>query len=67
MSTQSHPLQPMLRKLRGWHPLDDEDAEAVLALPFQARELKPGQHIVWEGDRPRQSCLTISLRRSPPA
>ena len=57
---ESHSLAPMLRKLRQWQALDEEDGAAVLALPFQIRQLQSGQYIVWEGDRPQHSCLMLT-------
>ncbi len=53
-------LAPMVRKLDQWTPLDDHDRAALLALPFKSRELKSGDHIVWDGDRPQYSCVLLS-------
>ncbi len=53
-------LEPMLRKLERWHPLNDEERRAVLALPHITRDLAPNQIVVWEGDRPQHACLLVS-------
>jgi CRP-like cAMP-binding protein len=55
-----HVLSPMVRKLNLWQPLNQSDREAVLRLPFTRRRLSAGQYIVWEGDRPQNSCLLVS-------
>jgi CRP-like cAMP-binding protein len=53
-------LAPMLRKLELWHPLDEEERRAVLALPHVVRDLAPHQFVIWDGDRPQNVCLLIS-------
>lgn len=58
--TAEHVLSPMLRKLQLWNQFDDADRQAILALPFIERDLNAGQYIVWDGDRPRNSCLLVS-------
>ena len=55
-----HVLAPLVRKLQLWNPLTDEDCQAVLSLPYVARDLDAGQYIVWEGDKPQNSCLLLS-------
>lgn len=53
-------LAPLLKKLRTWWPLSDEDSEAVLALPHKLREYRPHEYIVREGDRTHQCCVMLS-------
>lgn len=53
-------LAPMVRKLDHWHPLGDEERAAILDLPYVARDLAPGQFIIWDGDRPQNACLLVS-------
>jgi CRP-like cAMP-binding protein len=53
-------LAPMVRKLSLREELSESDCEAILALPFALRKLDAGQYIVWDGDRPRNSCLLLS-------
>ena len=53
-------LALMVRKLERWHPLNQDERAAVLALPFIRRKLKRGDRIVWEGDRPQHTCLLLS-------
>lgn len=60
MSTQPATLLPMLTKLQLWMKLDDEDREAVLALPHTIKRLGAGQYIVRDGEKPTHSCLLIS-------
>lgn len=61
MSVNSdHALAPMVRKLSLWGPLTDADRERILALPFQRRHLDAGQYLVWDGDRPQNTCLLLS-------
>jgi CRP-like cAMP-binding protein len=50
----------MVRKLSQHRPLDQSDREAILNLPVSPRRLKPGQYLVWDGDRPQQTCLLLS-------
>jgi CRP-like cAMP-binding protein len=53
-------LEPMVRKLRQWRPLEAEDQAALRALPYRLIQLRPHEYIVREGDRPQSSCLMIS-------
>src|SRR3954452_18334854 len=39
--------------------LSEQEAKAVLNLPFSVRELRADQDIVREGDRPSQCCLVV--------
>jgi CRP-like cAMP-binding protein len=53
-------LESLLRKLEHWHPLNEEDRQAVLALPHVTRDLTANQFLVWDGDRPQNTCLILS-------
>ena len=53
-------LQPLLRKLRQWRALNDADGAALLALPHVLREMRAGQVVVWDGDRPQSCCAMLS-------
>src|SRR3954465_10146035 len=55
-----HPLAPMVRKLSMREELDSADREAIRALPFTRRTLQAGQYLVWDGDRPQNTCLLLS-------
>lgn len=57
---RSSQLQPMLRKLQLWAPLNEEEQAALLALPHQSESAEAGRHLVREGDRPTHSCLLVS-------
>jgi CRP-like cAMP-binding protein len=55
-----HPLALMARKLSLWGPLTGEDRAQILDLPYQRRKLAAGQYLVWDGDRPQNTCLLRS-------
>ena len=60
MSESQTPLAAMVRKLQQWRPLDEEDQEALLALPYRIITLRPQEYIVREGDRPQNTCVMMS-------
>ena len=55
-----HVLAPLVRKLSMREELTAADHEAILALPFTRRKLEPNQYLVWDGDRPQNTCLLLS-------
>ena len=55
-----HILEPMVRKLQGWEPLDESDRQALFALPIIVREVPRGHFVVREGDKPTHSCVLVS-------
>src|SRR6476660_90142 len=55
-----HALAPIVRKLGLREELDRADREAILALPFTRRTLQAGQFLMWDGDRPQNTCLLLS-------
>src|SRR3954470_17051401 len=55
-----HVLAPMVRKLSLREELDDADRQAILALPFTLRKVQSGQYLVWDGDKPQNTCLLLS-------
>lgn len=55
-----HPLAPLARKLSRWTELGEADRRALLGLPYTARTLPAGGHVVRDGDKPAHSCLLIS-------
>ena len=55
-----HVLAPLVRKLEQWHPLDEKERAALLALPHTVRELKAHQYVVWDGDKPQHACLLLA-------
>src|SRR6476619_621538 len=55
-----HALAPIVRKLGLREELDRSDREAILALPFTRRTLQAAQFLVWDGDRPQNTCLLLS-------
>jgi CRP-like cAMP-binding protein len=55
-----HVLAPMVRKLSLREELSEADCNAILALPFTRRRLEAGQYLVWDGDKPQNTCLLLS-------
>jgi CRP-like cAMP-binding protein len=53
-------LDPLVRKLQQWRPLDPDDQNALRALPYRLIQLRPQEYIVRERDRPQNSCLMVS-------
>jgi CRP-like cAMP-binding protein len=53
-------LEPMLRKLLYWYPLDKADQEAVLALPHRVKALEPHHFVVREREKAVECCLMLS-------
>lgn len=60
MSIDADPLMKMVKKLELWTLLSDTDRDAVLALPYTRRSLKMHQYVVWDRDRPQNTCLLLS-------
>jgi CRP-like cAMP-binding protein len=54
------PLSLMIRKLDQWNRLSEDDKAAILQLPYIERTLDPDQYIVWDGDKPANSCIIVS-------
>lgn len=54
--TSSHPL---IRKLEVIAPVSGAERQAIAALPMTVRDMKPGQDIVSDQDRPSQCCLLL--------
>jgi CRP-like cAMP-binding protein len=50
----------MVRKLRTWTPLDEQDCAAILALPHTVRLMRPHDYIVREDDYPTHACLLLA-------
>jgi CRP-like cAMP-binding protein len=55
-----HVLAPMVRKLAMHEELSSVDRAAILALPYTLRKLAGGQYLVWDGDKPQNTCLLLS-------
>jgi CRP-like cAMP-binding protein len=53
-------LEPMVRKLQQWRPLDPDDQDALRALPHRVIQYRPHEYIVRESDTPQSACLMIS-------
>jgi CRP-like cAMP-binding protein len=60
MTSSGHTLAPMLRKLSKWSVLDEQDRQAVLALPHETATIGKGNYIVRDGDKPKRSCVLLS-------
>lgn len=59
MPVMDAPLTPLMKKLRYYNDLSEADIQAVLALPFETKELARHSYIVREGDKTTHSCLLI--------
>lgn len=59
MSTSTSPLQQMIHKLSGRSALNEEDKEAILALPHTLRSHHAATYIVREGEPPPKHCAFI--------
>jgi CRP-like cAMP-binding protein len=57
---QPSPIEPMIRKLGHWVRLDNEDRDALRALPYRLKTVESAQYIVRHGDKPVNSCLLLS-------
>jgi CRP-like cAMP-binding protein len=53
-------LAPVVRSLGLREELSQADRDAILALPFSRRKLSAGQYLVWDGDKPLNTCLLLS-------
>jgi hypothetical protein len=53
-------LEPLLRKLTYWYPLQKSDEEALLALPHRVKSVEPHHYIVREREKATHSCLMLS-------
>jgi len=51
---------PVIAKLRRLSPIDDEDAAAVRALPFQVEKARTGSYLVREGEEINSCCLLLT-------
>ena len=52
-------LEPLVRRLLYWQPLDEADRAAVLALPHKLRTLEQHHYIVREHDKTVFSCILL--------
>jgi CRP-like cAMP-binding protein len=52
-------LAALLRRLSTVSGLEEEDIEAIRALPIAIRQLEGGQFIVRDADRPSECCLVV--------
>ncbi|MFL6734845.1 MAG: Crp/Fnr family transcriptional regulator [Sphingomicrobium sp.] len=59
-SSETGPLERLVRKLQYWEPLSSQDCEAIRALPHTIKKLEPSHYIVRECDRAETSCLIVS-------
>jgi CRP-like cAMP-binding protein len=60
MAEGGSPLEPLVHKLGHWKQLDQEDREAILALPHTVKRLEPSGYIVREGDLASHCCIMLS-------
>ena len=55
-----HVLAPIVRKLSVREELDESDRSAILGLPFSLRKVQASQYLVWDGEKPQNTCLLVS-------
>ena len=60
MTSTSNPLDLLLRKLETHSRLEEDDRQAVLALPYTLKTLEPQSYTVREGDAPQVCAVLIS-------
>jgi CRP-like cAMP-binding protein len=60
MTTSNQILNLMLRKFETRAALDEDDREALFALPYRLQTVEPAAYVVREGERPDRSCLIVS-------
>jgi CRP-like cAMP-binding protein len=53
-------LLPLLHRINRWLRTDEQEKSAVLQLPYRSKSLRPGTHIIREGDVPRYCCLLLA-------
>ena len=58
--TTHNPLHLLLRKLETHSILNEEDRQAILALPYVLRTLEPHAYTIREGDRPDHCAVLLS-------
>jgi CRP-like cAMP-binding protein len=59
-ATGTSALEPLVRRLAYWHPLDGADHEALHALPHSVRSLEQHHYIIRERDRATHTCVMLS-------
>jgi CRP-like cAMP-binding protein len=60
VNTDQNPLRLLVRKLATHSPLDEDDREALLALPYTMKTFEPQGYIIREGDAPILTGVLIS-------
>ena len=60
MTSASNPLDLLVRKLEAHSRLDEEDRQAILALPCTRKTLEPSTYVVREGDAPELCAVLVS-------
>ncbi|SFK28232.1 cAMP-binding domain of CRP or a regulatory subunit of cAMP-dependent protein kinases [Sphingomonas sp. NFR04] len=59
MHSITHPLQPLLSKVRRIARLSEADERALLAVPHRVGRIDANRYIIREGDVPRECCLLV--------
>lgn len=60
MTTDRHPLQPLIHKLGLHTQLSASDRHAISVLPFRLKTCEAGDYLVREGDRPTACGVPVS-------
>jgi CRP-like cAMP-binding protein len=58
-SSSETSLSPLVKKLRNWAPVTEDDENAILALPHRTARIAIGEYIVRDGDIPTQCCVVV--------
>jgi CRP-like cAMP-binding protein len=56
---EREPLAPLVRELKRYASLDEDDVRAIMELPVRLRRLDAGSYLVREGDLPTHCCILI--------
>lgn len=51
---------PLFRKLQRLAQIDEADRQAIRDLPFIVRDVRPGEYLVREGERPTSCCVMLA-------
>ncbi len=60
MSENHTDLEFLVKKLKLWRELNQDDVDALISLPYRLQRVRSHQYLVREGDKPQHCCLLIS-------
>ena len=59
VTPHEHPLLLLVRQLEALSPLEAEDRQALLDLPYRLRQLDAGSYVIREGDKPKHCAVLV--------